>query len=481
MKTKPNILWICSDQQRWDSLGCHGNEFVATPNIDQLAGQGTLFENAFVQNPLCTPSRASFLTGRYPRTARCYKNGQSIPPDEVLATRLLAEQGYTCGLSGKLHLSACQPKVCPGEEPRINDGYKEFYWSHHACLGMREANQYRQWLEAKGETFRWEQHPECPSVKYGMPDELHQTTWCAEKAIDFMRAHAGDDEPWLFSVNMFDPHHAFDPPRERFERYLERLDEIPAPRFQEGELDNKPPYQAKDHDGAHGGSMPPAASKLDAHQQRLIRAAYWAMCDLIDDRVGAMVRVLEETGQLENTIVIFMSDHGEMLGDHGIYLKGPYLYDELMHVPLIISQPGTIQAQRASALVEMVDLAPTLLEAAGVPAHPGMQGRSLWPMIAGQAKADHHRDDVYGEFYDAMDCHRDPVANLSMIRDHQYKLVADHTHASGELYDLREDPHEHVNLWDAPDRQSIKSALLLRLCNRMAETVDPLPPRLASW
>ena len=142
---QPNILWICSDQQRFDTLGCYGNEFVRTPNLDGLAESGILFERCYSQSPVCTPSRTSFLTGRYPRTTRCRQNGQSIPDDEVLVTRLLADAGYTCGLSGKLHLSTCNPQACPTIERRINDGYTEFHWSHHPSPDW-PANEYIHWL-----------------------------------------------------------------------------------------------------------------------------------------------------------------------------------------------------------------------------------------------------------------------------------------------------------------------------------------------
>ncbi|MCB0072387.1 MAG: sulfatase-like hydrolase/transferase, partial [Caldilineaceae bacterium] len=127
---RPNILWICTDQQRWDTLGCYGNPHVHTPNLDRLAAQGTVFTHAYSQSPVCTPSRASFLTGRYPRTTRCRQNGQDIPADEVLVTKLLADAGYVGGLSGKLHLSACNPAASPLGERRIDDGYAVFHWSH---------------------------------------------------------------------------------------------------------------------------------------------------------------------------------------------------------------------------------------------------------------------------------------------------------------------------------------------------------------
>lgn len=478
---RPNILWICSDQQRWDTLGCYGNRFVLTPNLDRLAGQAAVFEHAYSQSPVCTPSRAGFLTGRYPRTTRCRQNGQDIPPDEVLVTRLLADNGYTCGLSGKLHLSACQPKACSRMERRINDGYTVFHWSHHAGGGWGQANEYWAWLAEKGAQFTCPPHPESPYVHVGMPEELHQTTWCVEKACDFIREKAGAGTPWLFSVNMFDPHHPFDPPAGMLARYRPLLDDIPLPSYREGELSDRPPYQQIDHESAYGGLAGFPFRRMTAKDHRLVRAAYFAMCDLIDAQVGRLLASLEATGQADNTIVLFTSDHGEMLGDHGIYLKGPYFYEPAIRVPLLVSWPGTIAPRRATALVELTDLAQTLLDAAGLPHHPGMQGKSLWPMLVGTASPDHHRDDVYGEYYHAMPWHRKPPAHLTMVRTTRHKLVMDHGTGGGELYDLKADPAEHDNLWNDPASQGTKSDMLVRLCNRMAWTVDPLPPRRADW
>lgn len=192
------------------------------PNIDRLAENGTLFEHAYCQSPVCSPSRASFLTGRYPRTNRVRQNGQSISPDEVLVTRLLAENGYTCGLAGKLHISACHPSVSPDMEPRINDGYSEFRWSHHPMPDW-PTNEYTQWLQAKGKSYRTTPLEACKYVQLGPDAEDQQTTWCAEKAIDFIEARTSFDSPWLYSVNMYDPHHAFTPTKEHLARYLEFL------------------------------------------------------------------------------------------------------------------------------------------------------------------------------------------------------------------------------------------------------------------
>jgi arylsulfatase A-like enzyme len=470
-------LWICTDQQRWDTLGCYGNSQTSTPNLDRLADGGVVFEQAYSQSPVCTPSRASFLTGRYPRTTGCRQNGQSISASEVLVTQLLSEAGYVGGLSGKLHLSVCHPSVSPGTERRIVDGYDEFHWSHHPAPDW-PTNEYIHWLRERGAEFRKEPVAGTAYVETGMPEQDHQTTWCAQKAIDFIESNAGFDAPWLFSVNMFDPHHPFDPPAEYLSRYLGQLEQIPLPDYVDGELKNKPLFQGTDHGGAYGGEAGYAYTDMDANDHRMLRAAYWAMCDLIDVQVGRMLDALERTGQRENTLVVFMTDHGEMLGDHGIYLKGPYFYEPAVHVPLIVSWPGVIgPGRRSPALVEYADLAPTLLEAAGLPRHPGMQGRSLWPMLTGRAGLDHHRDDVYAEYYNAMPWHKDPVPHVTMVRTATHKLTVAHGLATGELYDLGADPGEHVNRWDDPALVSVKCELLRRLSDRMAWTVDPLPPR----
>ncbi len=526
----PNVLWICSDQQRWDTLGCYGNPFVRTPNLDRLAGLGTLFENCYSQSPVCTPSRASFLTGRYPRTTRCRQNGQDIPEDEVLVTRLLADAGYDCGLAGKLHLSACCPSACPDRErrPRMaeGDGYRVFHWSHHPDDDW-PTNDYQDWLREKGRVLERRRHPDTKWVSFGPPEDSHQTTWCAEKAMEFIAEHARADTPWLFSVNMFDPHHPFDPPEEYLDRYMPLLHEVPLPNYVEGELAGKPRYQRINHEGAYGGKGFFPYSEMSETDHRLVRAAYWAMCDLIDAQVGRMLDALSESGQDRDTLVIFTSDHGEMLGDHGIYLKGPFFYEPAVHVPLIISWPGVVESGRCSGLVELVDLAQTLLDAAGVPHHPGMQGRSLWPVLRGTGpgrvddalRTTRHRDSVYCEYYNALGSHRNPTAQMTMVRTRRYKIAVDHSWsvgttaapdedrqdgqdagssqsctsplndvvssgprgAGGELYDLEKDPTETRNLWNCPGYAGVKADMLLELSNRMAWTVDPLPKRRGGW
>lgn len=487
---RPNILWICTDSQRWDTLGCNGNTFVRTPNIDRLAAEGVKFDCAFAQSPLCTPSRGSFLTGRYPVTNRLRQNGQRCPKDLLPITRLLKDHDYVNGLSGKLHLSPCDHRLLlgpewwrepserwfKGVESRIDDGYDEFHWDHSASISHK-SSAYAQWFKQRGGVDESKPRVDCAFVLHGRPSHLHQAAFCAEKAIEFMHAYADAWHPWLFSVNIFDPHYAFDPPDEFLEPYLKRLDDIPLPDWAEGEMDNKPSVQ---RDALRLGKM--NGGKLSPREHRLVRAAYWAMCDHIDVQVGRMLDALARTGQRENTIVIFMSDHGEMLGDHGLYIKDQYLYDPAIRVPLVISWPGRVRSgERSDALVELTDLAPTLLEALGIPRHPGMQGRSFWPLLIGQAPMDRFREDVYCEFYGANPTHASVKKYATMVRTHTHKLVAVHGLPEGELYDLKTDPSEHRNLWFDARHTELKAELLTRLCNRMAQTADPLPERIGVY
>ena len=256
---------------------------------------------------------------------------------------------------------------------------------------------------------------------------------------------------------------------------------IPLPNYVPDELDSKPVWQRIDHDGAYGGVGGFRHDDMAQRDHRLVRAAYWAMVDLIDSQVGRMLDTLKATGQLENILVIFTSDHGEMLGDHGVYLKGPYFYEPAIRVPLIISWPGVVEsATRTDALVELVDLAPSLVDACGMERDPGMQGRTLWPLLTGNAPLNQHRDDVYCEFYGS-NFHYTPAAYTTMVRAERYKLTVAHGENTGELYDLEDDPNETISRWDDPAYGGIRLEMMMRLADRMAWTVDPLPEREAPW
>ncbi len=454
----PNILWICTDQQRYDTVGALNNSQLHTPNIDKLVASGVSFERAYCQSPICTPSRASFLTGMYPSSVHGCGNGNDCWAEAApLVTARLADAGYDCVLAGKLHLAGAQGRI----EPRPNhDGYRLFHWSHGPHDHWDEGHDYADWLREQGFSLsEMLEHPQ------DTPPELHQTTWCSDRAIEFIKAdHAG--KPWLMSVNIFDPHAPFDPPQPYIDRF--DVDSMSGPLFHESDLNAQRKLSEID--------FQTKARRPEEFDAKRIQAAYYAMIELIDDNVGRMLDALEDSGQLTNTIVIFMSDHGEMLGDHGLLLKGCRFYEGLVRVPLIMSWPGRFrQNERRQALVELTDIAPTLLELAGVPIPARMQGLSLRSLLCDRQANDHHRDFVRCEYYSALN----PAAredfsgsHATMIRGERYKLVVYHGHGLGELFDLDADPGEFVNLWDDPRMMPNKIDLMQKSFDALALAID---------
>ncbi len=470
--TPPNILWICTDQQRYDTISALGNPLIRTPAIDRLVHGGVAFTNAFCQSTVCTPSRASFLTGRYPRTTGCRQNGQTIPPSERLISRLLADAGYICGLAGKQHLSSCSDgKV----EIRQDVFYHIFHWSHLPQPDWPE-NGYTQWLASQGKT--WEELYSGPSTNYikeGVPAKYHQTTWCATKAVEFIHEQKG--KPWLFSFNCFDPHHPFDPPPEYMAKY--KPEDMPLPKYREGELQDKTAYQRMDHKWAHNTPGDFHVAAMTDDDRRQVTAAYYAMVELIDDQVDRMLKALEETNQVENTLVIFMSDHGEMLGDHGLYYKGPHFYEAAVRVPLVFRWPGHFQENlQVTGLIELVDIVPTLLQFAGLEIPEAIQGRSLLPLCEGKADPAHHRDYVYCEYYNAWTHKR---SYGTMMRTPAEKIAVYHGIDEGELYDLENDPDEFTNLYRRPEETQRRHRLLKQAFDASVFTMDPMPPRRGAF
>ena len=213
--------------------------------------------------------------------------------------------------------------------------------------------------------------------------------------------------------------------------------------------------------------MPP-----DTFDGRAVKAAYYAMIELLDKQLGRLLDHLDSTGQLDDTIVVFHSDHGEMLGDHGLLYKGCRFFEGLVHVPMIIAWQGQVLAgTRSPALVELVDLAPTVLDAAGLDVPASMQGRSLLPMLTGKAPADRHKDVVVSEVNDAIRPNDDTgPTHGTMVFDGRYQSVVYHGLGIGEIYDLETDPGEFDDLWDDPGGAGLKAELLHRHLDAVAAT-----------
>lgn len=490
MPSRPNILWYCSDQQRFDTIGALGNPHIHTPRLDHFLRTGVAFSHAFCQAPICTPSRASFLTGMYPSALGVNGNGYAEFPafyaDRLLPNQL-AQAGYDCGLVGKLHLASAAGR----QEKRVDDGYRYFQYSHSHKGPGEYGHDYAEWLRQQGvnpDELLADASPGTyhrgaeqkgfggvfapSSTKDTIPPHLHQTHWCTEKAIEFVEKNRGADQPWLLSINPFDPHAPFDAPWEYFRRYDPAA--LPGGHFQEGDL----ALQQKLVDA--GVDFQSKPRHPDEWQHRLMQASYYAMIEQIDHEFGRLLDYLDESGQRDNTIVIFTSDHGEMLGDHGLILKGCRLYEGLVRVPLIISWPGHFQQNVVnSALVELTDLAPTLYECVGIERPYYVQGRSLAPQLTGAHAPAGHRGFVRTEFYGAINY--PDQTHATMYRDSRWKLIVYHGKNLCELYDLEEDPWEHNDLSAQPAYQRVLGELLRKSFDATAYAHSPVPERVASF
>ncbi len=443
MTRRPNILWYCTDQQRFDTIGALGNPYVQTRTIDQLAQEGVAFTHAYCQSPICTPSRASFLTGMYPSRVHCTRNGnESFPPWPPLITKLIADSGYECGLVGKFHLQSAGRRT----EPRLDDGYSYWKFSHAPRDDWPEGHDYAEWVRERGGDLDVLRQSEDR-----VPTELHQTTWASDRAIDFVRQPR--DKPWLLSVNVYDPHPPFIPPRSYFERF--DPSQLPGPHFRDSDLAQQAKLKNIDFQGT--------VQTPEQRDAKTIQARYYAMIAQIDDQFARILEALDETGQRDNTAIIFTSDHGESLGDHGLCEKGCRFYEGLVRVPLIFHWPKQFQQNvRSQALVELLDMSATIMELAGLELPDYFQGRSSAPILRGAAAPDHHRDFVRCEYFDALDSHFTGGSGTfaTMYRDLRHKLTVYHGHGLGELYDLTKDPWEFNNLWDQPDCQVLKQQLM---------------------
>ncbi|MGI9469946.1 MAG: sulfatase family protein [Rubripirellula sp.] len=442
---RPNILWYCTDQQRFDTIGALGNPHVTTPTIDSLVDNGVAFTHAYCQSPICTPSRSSFMTGMYPSRVHNTRNGnESFPNEPPVITKLIAESGYECGMVGKFHLQSSGHRT----EPRIDDGFSYWQFSHAPRDDWPEGHHYADWVQRKGGDLDAMRE----SAERVSP-EMHQTTWASECAIEFIQRQQSASSPWLLNLNVYDPHPPFIPPK----AYADRFDpkEMPGPHFRDSDLVQQQKLASLDFQDE--------LRTPEEHDAFRVQALYYAMIAQIDDQLARILDCLNATGQRDNTIILFTSDHGESLGDHGLMYKGCRFYEGLVRVPLIFSWPGHFQSGvQSDALVELLDMSSTLVEACGLSCPDAMQGKSLLPILRGEASAHELRPFVRSEYFDALDPHFTGGTGTfgTMFRTRQFKLCMYHDKQIGELYDLSADPWEFDDLWDSPAHQEIKHQLI---------------------
>jgi arylsulfatase A-like enzyme len=501
---KPNIIIITTDQQRKDTLGCYGSDFIETPHLDRLAAGGVRFNRAYTVNPVCTPARFSLITGQYLSRHGALNVGMSCPETGKTLGDYLGKAGYRTHLIGKAHFQAY---ACPGKEsveafngkmdvkrPPFNGPYYGFQTIEmsmgHASYGQH--GHYGQWVRSQlgkrdFDKLNFQSSP-CETtfpgeaVDWEWPMELHSSKWIADRTMEFLKKR-DKEKPFLLSIGFQDPHHPHCVPRE----YEGKIDpeRVPLPKRKPGELDDKPPHfslanrgklKESSFGGAFGGLTGQGGwadiESISEEDIQLSRSYYYTMVKIIDTQMGRIMSALENEGLMENTIIIFTTDHGELLGDHGLWQKGPFHYEDLINIPLIMHWPHKIKEGFVSdSLINLTDIAPTLLAAAGIPIPSEMDGANALPLLEKKEKC--IRD------YTIVECVDDPEKlRLKTIVTANRKLTYYHGQEFGELYDLEKDPQEFINLWYDPHYIQEKIKLISMILDHM-ERIEPREHRYA--
>ena len=457
-----------------------------------------LFRNAFCQSPVCMSSRGVLFTGRYPEAIGIRGMGL-LPPWEVTFPEMLKRQGYRTAAFGKVHLTpeqytrqqlgsdvpvldwrrfaadACLPPMLP------DPCRKDYGFDLH--VGCDDANQgnFHRWLEQEAPHLIGLQPqratPGAPRDLFvsPYPSEYHQSTFIAQECVRFIRSQPAT-RPWFAFCSFIAPHHPFEAPEDQLARY--DCDRVPLPAYKGGVDPTFIPPPMADAIDEMGGLSEPVQRQLVQH--------YLASISLIDDNVSRMMAALRETGQLDNALVVFVSDHGEFLGNHGLLRKPSLHYDEVMRVPLIMRLPkGAGAGRQVSDLVELTDVCPTLLGLLDLPPHPGIQGVDWSPQVLGGGAIG--REDIYSDMFD-MDpmigaTGSGPYGAVRTLRTREWKLNIYPTAGPqyGQLFDLQGDPDETRNLYGEPEYRDRREEMLWRLLQRMHQNADPLPLRLTQW
>lgn len=444
----PNVLFIMADQWRYDWVGYLGAAHVRTPHVDRLAAAGMTFTHCCTNAPVCVPARTALASGLQPVRLGHLDNHGFLPLSRPTMYQQFRNAGYRTACVGKLDLAKPDPyNGRHGDRPIAYAwGFthpEEVEGKMHAGRGVPPLGPYTHWLQEQGllqafhddymkrEASDWGPAADWDSV---LPTHAFADVYIGRRAAQWLR-NVPTDFPFFQFVSFVGPHNPFDPPAE----YAARFRDTPMPDAIPASTEGKPRW-------AH----PKFA--ITADQIRHSRRQYAAAMAAIDDQVGEILAALDSRGLRDNTYVIFVSDHGEMIGDHGRWTKSIF-YESALRVPLAIAGPGITPGARTDALVELIDLNPTCCELAGVPLIPNIDARSLAPILRGAAAT--HRDDIVSQLRPGR-----------CIRTHTHKLIQS---AEGfvELYDLQADPTEQHNI--APRNPDLVRQLTRRLSHRFIE------------
>ncbi len=449
-----NILLILTDQQRADSLSCYGNTVTPTPNLDRLAARGVRYKRNYVANQICMPNRLSLMTGENIRSHGQWTNGLLIEERRTLAHHL-ADQGYDTASIGKIHFTPFGGQGGNREsmhfwnEHKDNTDWHGPYWGFdYVELALGHTSplaHYGEWFYRNGGTDEMlDRHPRTEGSQSGVrdiPPELHDSAWVAERSLEYLNQHKEGDKPFFLVASFPDPHHPFDPPRDVAAKYPPEyaLDPVGSPE----DLATRPKHYRQQFEGAWGrwGTNDPKHPDgiHEKHSHDRITLTY-AMVDLIDQNVGKILDGLQEMGLADDTIVVFTSDHGELLGDHGLWAKGPFFYECLINTPLIITAPDGAKDKVCESLISALDLAPTLCDLAGAEALPFANGVSQANTLDDpNAENRDHCMIEYRNGYGEND-----VASVAYVtRDKKYVR---YQNGDQEYTNLKADPEERRNL-----------------------------------
>jgi arylsulfatase A-like enzyme len=451
--SRPNIIFIITDQQRYDTINALGYDYMDTPNLDRLVREGVSFTDCHVTAASCAPARASLFKGYYPHTSGILKNADRWRRSWI---ELLNDAGYHCTNVGKMHswpfeteLGFDERYVVENKDRYLEGRYYFDEWDKALAsrgLVKQQREQYRKLPDYRDRlgAFEWE-----------LPEDTHPDTFVGNMALWWINSYP-PTKPLFLQIGFPGPHPPYDPVPRYAEPYLRK--DLPLMEVTQDELDNQPPAlkELRQHNSEIDHDSVVLELEPTHEQRHRQRAYYLANVTMIDEKVGQIMEALERQGYLENAVVIFTSDHGDCLTDHGHSQKWT-MYDLITRIPLMVWSPNRFQAGRKiDALCQQMDLGPTILELAGIPVPPTLEATTMLPALEG---ADWKgREFVYAE--QARDGILTGCEFMTMVRSKAWKLVHFLDEPHGQLFDLSLDPQEVNNRWNDPAAESIKQELL---------------------
>jgi len=480
-----NVLVILCDQLRKDCLGCYGNAYIRTPHIDSLARRGVRFTRNYVANPICMPNRLSLLSGMFPANHGLWTNGLLVKDEGATLMHHLAAAGCQTASIGKIHF---EPTDCAADagscesfdrwrtKPDMEGFHGPFWGFEYVELqdGHGSVEQHmRPWFVERGGRDDM-LVPDANGV-HELPNHLNSSAFVGERTVNYLRGVRDADRPFFLVASFPDPHAPFIAGRESVAG--RSGDDVVMPVGSPEDLAERPAHYRQHLDGAwhrSGARQPAHPGGIPEALCRKRIALTYAMIEQIDVNVGAILGALEEQGLADDTAVIFTSDHGELLGDHGLWHKGPFFYEGLINTPLIVAMPGHARgAVISDALVSAVDLAPTICDALGVSAPFYVDGISQLPVIDGaSAQLRHSCLLEYRNGYSEKDC----CTKALITRTHKYIRYQT---GERELTDLQNDPVETYNVSGQPAYADVEAQLADGLLTLLLQTQSKKPIQIS--